>query len=373
MYLTFYRRTNVHQYSFEDSFRAITDNTPLPVDVPLAYPRTHTVSMTEGTNVDRLLVGKILREVSALNRSVHSIPRDYTTFAIPKASGGVRRIDAPNDTLKEYQSQITKFLGETCRILSHDAAFAYIPKRCAKHALERHINNRWFLKLDIKDFFPSCTSEVVHNALQQLHPIARQYANMRSIGWDQVLETCFLNGVLPQGSPASPMLSNLVMVQFDYAINNLLRDFDRHNFVYTRYADDMLISAPHDFDSIKVANAVQEILAGTFALNTTKTRYGSSAGRNWNLGLMLNKDQQITVGHKRKERTKAMMFSLMMLPNGRTLEELQVLQGEFAYVETIEPRYMRELDLKYQNKLHVESYKTTLQKLIKEWNTPAVF
>jgi len=111
---------------------------------------------------------------------------------------------------------------------------------------------------------------------------------------------------------------------------------------------------------------VQRILGTQLILKESKTRYGSSAGRNWNLGLMLNKDQQITVGHARKERAKAMLWNLMSHPIQVNKEEAYVLGGEFAYIESIEPEYMTTLDKKYQIKLQTPvSYKDILRDIIK--------
>ena len=53
----------------------------------------------------------------------------YHSFLIPKASGGFRRIDAPDPPLKEVQNKIKNFLENTCHILVHDTAYAFVPKR----------------------------------------------------------------------------------------------------------------------------------------------------------------------------------------------------------------------------------------------------
>jgi single-stranded DNA-binding protein len=54
-------------------------------------------------------------------------------------------------------------------------------------------------------------------------------------------------------------------------------------------------------------NVTRDIAYAPFSINPEKTRYGSAAERNWNLGLMLNNDNQITIGHKRKKEFKAML------------------------------------------------------------------
>jgi len=69
--------------------------------------------------------------------------------------------------------------------------------------------------------------------------------------------------------------------------------------VYTRYADDLLISGRQGFSADEAQNVVGEVLAyfhAPFAVKPEKTRYGSRSGSNWNLGVVLNKDKEITIG-----------------------------------------------------------------------------
>ena len=61
-------------------------------------------------------------------------------------------------------------------------------------------------------------------------------------------------------------------------------------YTYTRYADDILISKTIEFDWQEVVRQVQIILPPGLNIKSNKTRYGSSNGSNWNLGLMYNKD-----------------------------------------------------------------------------------
>ena len=124
------------------------------------------------------------------------------------------------------------------------------------------------------------------------------------------MSLAFLNGGLPQGTPISPLITNVMMIPVDFKLSNTLRNFEKQSFIYTRYADDFIISSKYDFD----VRSVEELVVSTlnsfgapFTINASKTRYGSSAGRNWNLGVMLNKDNEITVGHKKKKQIKEMV------------------------------------------------------------------
>ena len=104
------------------------------------------------------------------------------------------------------------------------------------------------------------------------------------------------------------------MIPIDHYIAKTAREMTPH-LVYTRYADDIILSSDLAFNWREVQDTIVDIVANKFhapfSLNTAKTRYGSSAGRNWNLGVMLNSDNQITIGHSKKKVFKAMLFSFM--------------------------------------------------------------
>lgn len=280
------------------------------------------------------------------------IAGEYSQFQIPKRTGGFRTIDAPSERLKIRQQQIVHALTYDLGLHAHEAAHAYVKGRSPKTSLEVHQANKskWFLKLDIKDFFPSCTKEFVFHQLDKLYPIC--------IFTDEQMETslqlCFLNGALPQGAVTSPLLSNLTMLPIDFAMRQLREEFHQI-FAYTRYADDILISSEFDFDYRAVETFIAtEIFKDTpFKIKHEKTRYGSIAGQNWNLGLMLNKDNNITVGSQRKTELKHAIFNLLMdYTKGIawSTEDKLHLRGIYSYIHNIEPAYAQGIITYYENK-----------------------
>ena len=65
----------------------------------------------------------------------------------------------------------------------------------------------------------------------------------------------------------------------------------KQKYIYTRYADDIIISARNKFDYRIILKALNKLFKDTpLSINKEKTRFGSNAGRNWNLGVMCNKD-----------------------------------------------------------------------------------
>lgn len=269
----------------------------------------------------------------------------YRSFKIPKRSGGLRKIDAPQDDLMKALRELKEILEKKFYASYHTTAFAYVAGRSTIDSVKRHQtnNSRWFLKLDAKGFFPSTTEKFLIDMLCELYPfcvfVNYDYGYREAL--QKALSLCFLNGGLPQGTPTSPMLTNMMMIPIDHAIAKMCREYSPH-LCYTRYADDMLISSQFSFHWTDVQNKITDIFnqfSAPFTLNAEKTRYGSSAGRNWNLGVMLNKENKITIGHEKKKVFKAMIFQFMTDDAKGVaweLEDVQHFLGLVAYYKMVE-------------------------------------
>ena len=250
---------------------------------------------------------------------------EYTTFEIPKHSGGTRTIEAPNENLKRLQRTYLNILQKS-KINAHNAAHGFVKYRNCKTALEVHQQNksRWFLKLDISNFFPSITHEMLISTLPNIYP----FNHICDWSW---LTLCELEGRLPQGAPTSPFLANMVMIPYDIAVTKYCT---KHGLVYTRYADDILISSTVKWDWNETLNDIKDILS-VFTINPNKVRFGSFNGRNWNLGIMYNNSYGLTVGHEFKHLAKVVVHNAEV--NGISVEEKEKWLGKLGYAKFIEP------------------------------------
>ena len=261
----------------------------------------------------------------------------YETFTIPKASGGVREITAPLPDLCNAQRQMLKIITKQCKFLPHNAAHGFTKNRNPKTALQAHQANKskWFLKMDIKDFFPSCTAAALRTTLNKVYPFYR----LNNIFKIELIALATKDERLPQGSPLSPLLANMIMIPFDIALTEYCK---ANKLIYTRYADDIMISSREQFNPGTVIVYVDTLLGQHgFQLNYDKSRYGSSAGRNWNLGLMYNEAGDITVGHKKKKLVKNMVHNFTTRPEEQTQENKYKLLGIVGYCAYIEPDYFK--------------------------------
>ena len=314
---------------------------------------------------------KKLEEFNESTEHLRNVERSelYQTFHIPKRSGGLRRIDTPKPELMEALRRLKNMFEQDFGALYHTAAFAYIKDRSTIDAIKRHQENKskWFGKFDLADFFGSTTLDFVMSQLDMIFPFSEICRTPARVELAKALELAFLNGGLPQGTPISPLITNLMMIPIDYRISKDFRKHDRQQFAYTRYADDFIISSQYDFDVNKIEQHIVKVLRdfnAPFTIKKEKTRYGSSSGRNWNLGVMLNQDNEITVGHKRKKQFQSMLHNYIVARQsggGWGLHDIQVLNGLRAYYLMVEPEAIKNI-LKHVN----EKKGVDVVKMIKE-------
>lgn len=292
---------------------------------------------------------ELIRELKSFNERyayLRQVDRHtlYRSFVIPKKSGGLRRINAPEHELMKALRDLKDFLENSCGALYHTSAFAYVKGRSTLSALKRHQanNSKWYGKLDLSKFFDSTSFEFIMSMLSMIYPFSE------IMSWDdgreelsKAIELGILDGGLPQGTPLSPTLTNIIMIPIDYEFNALMRK-QSENFVCTRYADDFTISCRHNFDINNVVSTLKTVMAefnAPYKINREKTRYGSVAGQNWNLGLMINANNEITVGHKRKREFKAMLTNFIMdTKNGKIWDagDIRSMDGLRSYYQSIE-------------------------------------
>lgn len=201
-----------------------------------------------------LLLGK---KHTFLASVVNSSENFYRCFEIPKRSGGVRKIEAPFHSLFECQSWIYNNILKNIKI--HNKATGFTFKKSIITNAKIHVNQKDFLKIDIENFFSSITINQIIAIFKNLG-----YNNYVSF---YLASICCKDGVLPQGAPTSPYLSNLASRNLDYRINLLSNHFSVN---YSRYADDLAFSGdkiPYKFLSY-VENIVREC---GLELNKNKT------------------------------------------------------------------------------------------------------
>lgn len=349
IYITVRQSPMYHQMTLEE-FLFETETQPSLMNDNTTNTRTYEVESLSRHFLSKLHLNHLIGKLTTFNQetaNLREVPRHdlYHTFYIPKKSGGLRKIDAPNPELMDALRKLKTIFEDDFNALYHTSAFAYVRKRSTVDAVKRHQYNesKWFGKYDLSNFFGSTSPEFVEKMFSMIFPFSEVMKNPE--GKEQLttaLSLAFLDGGLPQGTPISPIITNLMMIPIDFTLSKKLRQFEKQKFIYTRYADDFLISSRYDFDFKKIENLIVDTLRSfnaPFSIKSSKTRYGSSSGSNWNLGVMLNRENKLTIGYKKKRQFQAMLASYVMdKQNGVNwdLNDVQVLEGYRNYYRMIE-------------------------------------
>ncbi|MBN9219298.1 MAG: retron Ec67 family RNA-directed DNA polymerase/endonuclease [Mesorhizobium sp.] len=242
-------------------------------------------------------------------------PYDY--FEIPKKNGGRRLIAAPNSRLKLVQTRLAGLLGRIeaelegkrttkARVVSHGFKTGFSIVTNAAH----HRNRRWVFNADLQDFFPRINFGRVYGF----------FIKDRNFQLDPKIATIIAqiachNNMLPQGSPCSPVISNLITHILDIQLNKMA---SKHHCTYTRYADDLTFSTNEKEFPEAVARLVRGsrdkwtagdgilrlVYRAGFTVNHEKSRMQKRDSRQDTTGLIVN--QKLNVRHEYYKQSRAM-------------------------------------------------------------------
>ena len=240
--------------------------------------------------------------------------RRYKDFEIPKKSGGVRTISSPGTRsykyLLHYVSQILQSVYEPS---SH--AMGFISGKSVVANAKVHMGMNYVFNIDLKDFFPSIERARIAARLQVCpfyftKEVALTIAGLCTM---QVLkgeneegkkEYCY---VLPQGSPASPVITNLMCDKLDFLLSKLAKQFGLR---YTRYADDITFSSLHNVyqPGSDFRKGLESIITGQkFTINPAKTRLNKRGTRQEVTGLIVS-DDKVNVTRKYIRDLRGLLF-----------------------------------------------------------------
>lgn len=348
-YITVKQPPMYHQMTLEE-FLFGTNVSEQMLNPNLSNTKTYEFDRISNRFLDTIDVQELIQVLTTFNEQTKGLrdrPRHdlYREFHIPKKSGGLRKIDAPESELMDALRRLKTIFEENFKALYHTSAFAYVQHRCTIDCIKRHQANesKWFGKYDLSNFFGSTTPEFVLHMFSMIFPFSEIMKD--EVGrheFETAIDLAFLDGGLPQGTPLSPTITNIMMIPIDFKLANGFRDFNGQRFIYTRYADDFQVSSRYTFSFREVERFISDTLhefGAPFQINSSKTRYGSSAGSNWNLGIMLNKDNEMTVGYKAKKQFQAMLSSYIMdRKNGIAWDktDIQTMDGYRNYYRMVE-------------------------------------
>lgn len=186
-------------------------------------------------------------------------PSPVRTVEIPKPQGGLRKLGIPTVIDRLLQQAISQWLTQFYEPNFSPQSYGFRPQRNAHQAVlqaQTFLNEGkgYVIELDLEKFFDTVNHDKLMNLLMRK---ITDVAALRLIG--QFLRSGIMEGGVmsqrtegtPQGSPLSPLLSNIILDELDKELTHR-----GHSFV--RYADDCSIYVR----SKKSANRILQSITG---------------------------------------------------------------------------------------------------------------
>lgn len=215
----------------------------------------------------------------------------YQTFSIKKKSGTDRTIHAPVKGLKAILRALNFVL--QCVYEPHEAATGFVLNKSIVDNAKKHVGHHYVLNMDLKDFFHTFDRNRVKmgfmyepfNLNGDREPLAFLLASLCTHPFEI---GGVVKNVLPQGSPTSPTLTNMLCKKLDRRLSGLA---NRFGATYTRYADDITFSSPHNiYTDVVFNNELKRIIEEDqkLVINPQKTRLQKAGYRQEATGLIVN-------------------------------------------------------------------------------------
>lgn len=323
---------------------------------------------------------------AGLSYVLYQIPEaeKYRAFEIAKKSGGCRTINAPVDKLSLLQLRLQALLSDCVTEIVREnprfwvASHGFRKGKTILSNANAHRKRRYVFNLDIEDFFGSINFGRVRGF----------FIKDRSFGLTPSVATiiaqigCHQNMLL-QGSPSSPVISNLVANILDA---RLLKLSKHCRCTYTRYADDLSFSTNERLFPREIATELaganwavgarlkEVIESAGFTINPGKTRMSYRRSRQLVTGIVVNEKANIKQEYYRAIR--AMCHSLFATgkwyrptsdsdSEPQKIADLKPLEGMLSHIYFVKARRDRSLEVSKQSNFHspkapVEIYRQLL-------------
>lgn len=244
--------------------------------------------------------------------------RHYRSFKISKRSGEDRSIDSPRVFLKVIQWYLADFVFSSIPI--HQDCHAFSIDRSVATNAQSHVGKEYVANIDIENFFGSITQEGIFRLLQ-----ARGFKQGES--WI-LARLCCKDGVLPQGAPTSPIISNAYLFGFD---DQMAVYCGKNGLNFSRYADDITVSGNNEEYLRSAIRLAKDILQRQYglSLNDDKTRVATRHSQQRVTGVVVNSKALPPRVERRKVRA---MIHNALSAEAVTRERLAEIRGRVAYL-----------------------------------------
>lgn len=272
-------------------------------------------------------------------------PLRYKTYDIPKRSGGWRTIAQPSRELKAIQRYLLDSTFSRLRITKY--AMAYREGISIRQNALAHAKSAYLLKLDFSAFFHSIRPADLDSVLEwnDVRLPRDEVRNLKLATFWRPKGSSFF--MFAMGAPTSPHLTNAMMFRLDEAIGTYCA---ARSVTFTRYADDIALSADDMESLLSVENHVRERVAASdhpkLRFNDDKRGAYGPGQKKIVTGLVITPEGDVSISRARKRVISA---GVHWWEQGRITSDLhrEQLRGLLAFANAAEPEFLQRLRSKY--------------------------
>jgi len=306
-------------------------------------------------------------------------PQAVKQVEIPKTKGGKRKLGIPTVTDRIIQQAISQVLTPIYEREFSAFSYGFRPKRSAQMALKQASEyvsegRDTVVDMDMKSFF----DEVNHDRLMyKLSTKIKDKTLLRLIR--KYLQSGILSGGLiaqrikgtPQGSPLSPLLSNIVLDELD-------NELEKRGHSFVRYADDFSIYVRSQKAGERVKKSISNFIKNKLKLKVNEQKsIVCEVNKATLLGHTILKDGNLIIAKENVERFKTEVRKITKRNRGVSFEQViselnPKLRGWFEYFKHTQSKGLfRDLDSWIRRKLRCFRIKQTkraigLQRFLKK-------